>query len=100
MRMCICWAANLSFMARSKKPPTRLSTPNFPVLKTVGKEFTLNEEWYSLKDFSPDIHVLTVIDAPSMKGREYARPAYPTTWARKEEKGRVWYSALGHREDM
>ena len=63
-------------------------------------EFAFQEEWYSLKDFTPDIHVLTVIDAPSMKGPEYQRPPYPTTWARKEGNGRVWYTAMGHREDV
>jgi len=63
-------------------------------------EFAFQEEWYSLKDFTPDIHVLTVIDAPAMKGIEYQRPPYPTTWARKEGKGRVWFSAMGHREDV
>src|SRR5262249_48003851 len=44
--------------------------------------------------------VLTVIDAPAMKGEEYRRPAFPTTWARREGQGRVWYTAMGHREDV
>ena len=44
--------------------------------------------------------MLTVIDAPAMKGVEYQRPSYPTTWARKEGKGRVWFTAMGHREDV
>jgi len=74
--------------------------PKFPGFEKAGAEFTLMEEWYSLKDFVPDIHVLTVIDAPAMKGEDYRRPAYPTTWARKEGAGRVWYTAMGHREDM
>jgi type 1 glutamine amidotransferase len=74
--------------------------PKFPGFEKVGSEFNFPEEWYSLKDFTPDIHVLTVIDAPSMKGDEYNRPAYPNTWARKEGKGRVFYTAMGHREDV
>ena len=37
---------------------------------------------------------------PAMKGEEYQRPPYPTSWARKEGKGRVWYTAMGHREDV
>jgi type 1 glutamine amidotransferase len=72
----------------------------FPGFENVGPEFGFQEEWYSLKDFSPDIHVLSVIDAPSMKGDEYKRPAYPSTWARAEGAGRVWYTAMGHREDV
>lgn len=74
--------------------------PKFPGFGDVGPEFTLKDEWYSLKDFRADLHVLTVIDAPSMKGFEYERPPYPTTWARKEGRGRVWFTAMGHREDV
>ena len=74
--------------------------PKFPGFENVPATFAYNEEWYSLKDFSPDLHVLTVIDAPAMKGAEYQRPPYPTTWARNEGQGRVWYTAMGHREDI
>ena len=77
-----------------------VTDPKFPGFEKVGSEFAFQEEWYSLKDFTPGIHVLTVIDAPAMKGMEYQRPPYPTTWARKEGKGRVWYTAMGHREDV
>jgi uncharacterized protein len=73
---------------------------SFPGFEKVGNDFSLMEEWYSLKDFRDDIHVLSVMDAPAMKGLEYARPAFPTTWARTEGKGRVWYTAMGHREDV
>lgn len=72
----------------------------FPGFGDVGESFAFNEEWYSLKDFSPDIHVLTVIDAPAMAGPPYQRPAYPTTWVRQEGKGRVFYTAMGHRDDI
>ncbi len=74
--------------------------PKFPGFEKAGTDFSLLEEWYSLKDFAPDIHVLTVIDAPAMKGEDYRHPPYPTTWARREGAGRVWYTAMGHREDM
>ena len=72
----------------------------FPGFAEVGDSFSFNEEWYSLKDFNPDIHVLTVIDSPAMKGSMYERPPYPTTWAREEGKGRVFYTAMGHRDDV
>ena len=72
----------------------------FPGFEKLGDTFAFNEEWYSLKDFTPDIHVLTVIDAPKMEGAVYQRPAYPNTWARAEGKGRVFYTAMGHRDDV
>lgn len=83
-----------------QKALNRIIDPKFPGYGNLGDGFTLHEEWYSLKDFASDIHVLTVIDSPSMSGVEYARPPYPTGWARMEGKGRVWYTAMGHREDI
>jgi uncharacterized protein len=77
-----------------------VTDPKFPGFEKVGAEYGFQEEWYSLKDFNSDIHVLSVIDAPAMTGKEYERPAYPSTWARKEGAGRVWYTAMGHREDV
>ena len=74
--------------------------PKFPGFADLGTNFAFLEEWYSLKDFAPDDHVLTVIDAPGMKGSDYNRPPYPNTWARMDGKGRVWYTAMGHREDV
>ena len=78
----------------------RVVDPTFPGLESIGDSFAFIEEWYSLKDFAPDDHCLTVIDAPHMNGSMYERPTYPNTWARMEGKGRVWYTALGHREDV
>ncbi len=78
----------------------RVTDPKFPGFEKVGASYAFQEEWYSLKDFTPDIHVLSVIDAPAMKGIEYQRPPFPSTWARKEGDGRVFYTAMGHREDV
>ena len=85
----------------AQQPATqKVINPKFPGFEKVGAEFSFPEEWYSLKDFTPDIHVLTVMDSPKMTGKEYERPPFPTTWARKEGQGRVWYTAMGHREDV
>ena len=35
-----------------------------------------------------------------MLGDCYRRPDYPCTWARMQGKGRVFYTSLGHREDI
>jgi type 1 glutamine amidotransferase len=35
-----------------------------------------------------------------MQGWEYHRPNYPITWARAHGKGRVFYTSMGHREDV
>lgn len=85
----------------AQQPATiTVTNPKFPGFEKVGPTYSFPEEWYSLKDFTPDIHVLSTIDSPSMKGDEYKRPAFPITWARQEGSGRVWYTAMGHREDV
>src|SRR5262249_43229086 len=58
----------------------------FPGAKGL-KDFDLMEEWYSLKNFAPDLHVVLVQDTQGMKGFEYERPSFPATWARMHEKG-------------
>lgn len=83
-----------------QKATCKVIDKKFPGFEEAGDSFTFQEEWYSLKDFRSDIHALTVIDAPAMKGSMYDRPAYPNTWAREEGKGRVYYTALGHRDDV
>ncbi|MDB6175417.1 MAG: hypothetical protein JWL59_4728 [Chthoniobacteraceae bacterium] len=72
----------------------------FPGFDKVGAGFDMQEEWYSLKDFSDDLHVLLVQETDAMKGIEYQRPAFPATWARMHGKGRVFYTSMGHREDV
>jgi uncharacterized protein len=73
--------------------------PKFPGLEGVASPFTFNDEWYSLKDFRTDLHVILTIDTKGMSGKPYERPPYPMTWARMEGKGRVFYTAIGDRPE-
>jgi type 1 glutamine amidotransferase len=77
-----------------------VADPKFPGLETAGSSFELMEEWYSLKDFAPDLHVILIQETAGMKGEDYQRGPYPATWARKHGKGRVFYTSMGHREDV
>jgi hypothetical protein len=66
----------------------------FPGLGAVPDDFGPHEEWYSLKDFAPNLHVLLVQDTSTMDksgGNKpaYDRPNYPSTWAREYGKGRL-----------
>jgi uncharacterized protein len=74
--------------------------PKFPGVAMVPTDNRIYEEWYSLKNFSSDLHVLLVQDTTGMTGNLYARPSYPSTWAHMYGKGRVFYTNLGHRDDM
>ena len=91
----------------------RITDPKFPGLTGRGEALELQEEWYSMTDFSPDLHVLLVLDPGSMRdlsanGKDwppagwdtpYKRPPYPVAWTRMQGQGRVFFSAIGHRED-
>jgi uncharacterized protein len=72
----------------------------FPGMEKIGAGFDLVDEWYSLKHFASNLHVLLVLDTRRMRGREYRRAPYPSTWARQHGKGRVFYSSMGHRKDV
>ena len=71
----------------------------FPGLEGVTSPIEFNEEWYSLKDFAPDLHVILTVDTSKLKGPCYQRRPYPGTWARMHSKGRVFYTALGDRPE-
>lgn len=84
----------------------RVASPSFPGARGLGESFTLMEEWFSLVTFARDLHVVLVQDCAGMNldkpadRRCYDRPPFPATWARQHGRGRVFYTSLGHREDV
>ncbi len=78
----------------------RAASPKFPGVKQFGKVQKLKEEWYALKNFARDLHVVLIEDNEGMKGDCYQRPPFPMTWARMHKKGRVFYTSFGHRDDI
>jgi len=78
----------------------RTVSPEFPGVRDFGRIQKLREEWYTLKNFADDLHVILVEDNEGMKGDCYQRPPFPCTWARKHGKGRVFYTSFGHRDDI
>jgi uncharacterized protein len=75
---------------------------HFPGTDRIGcaEGIAFMDEWYAQKNFAKDLHVILVQETKLMKGDCYRRPNYPNTWARRHGKGRVFYTALGHREDI
>lgn len=90
------------FIIHGAQQPARqiVIDPKFPGMSAVPDDFGPTEEWYSLKDFSPDLHVLLLQDTSKMKGTMYQRANYPSTWARLDGQGRVFYTSMGHRDDV
>jgi type 1 glutamine amidotransferase len=74
--------------------------PKFPGFEKLKNGLELFEEWYSIKNYAKDLHVILVQETKGMVGNLYERRNYPATWARMYGKGRVFVTALGHREDI
>jgi type 1 glutamine amidotransferase len=72
----------------------------FPGCEGLKGSFDLLDEWYTFKDFAPDLHVVLALQTRGMKGIDYQRAPFPYTWARRHGQGRVFYTGLGHREDV
>jgi type 1 glutamine amidotransferase len=94
------------FIIHGQDKDPRLQTANlmvndakFPGLEGVTSPVSFTEEWYSLKDFVPDMHVILTLDTHTMNGACYQRAPYPVTWARMHGKGRVFYTAMGDRPE-
>ena len=53
-----------------------------------------------MNHFAKDLHVILVQETAGMHDAAYQRPPFPATWARMQGKGRVFYTSMGHREDV
>jgi uncharacterized protein len=72
--------------------------PKHPATRHLGATFTVFDEIYLQKNFHRDqVHVLLALDAhPNDKTPGF----YPISWCKEFGNGRVFYTSLGHREDM
>jgi len=82
--------------AQQTAPMVITQPADLPWLKDKGEEFDLWDEWYALKNFNKDIHVILVQETAGMKGPSYNRPSFPATWAHNYGKGRAAYTSIGH----
>jgi hypothetical protein len=91
-----------AFIHHGAPQTATVSVPDaaFPGCGALGREWTCHEEWYSTKEFAADLHAILVMQTAGMEGIDYQRPPYPLAWARPHGRGRVWYTAMGHGEDM
>lgn len=78
-----------------------IADPKFPGVDAFGSgSFELKDEWYGQKYLADDLHVILTQVTEGMKGKDYQRDNYPETWARMHGRGRVFYTSMGHREDV
>lgn len=72
--------------------------PKSPITAGWGNSITMNEELYLFKNYDPkQVHLLL-----AMQGQPYTKEPgiYPVSWIKMYGDGRVFYTSLGHRDDV
>lgn len=75
----------------------------FPGMTRLPVEFRMIDEWYlhNQVNAAGTMRVLAVLETGEMEQEMYNRfESIPVMWASEYGKGRVFYTALGHREDV
>jgi hypothetical protein len=72
--------------------------PKHPGCKHLGASWSVFDEIYILKNFHRNqVHGLLTLDKHPNSGKP---GDYPIAWSKQVGKGRVFYTSLGHREDV
>ena len=88
------------FNGHGKQQPSKIrAVKQFAPVKDVN-DYEMHEEWYRFKNLAPDMHVILVQETATMDKDHTQLKPYPMTWARTQGKGRVFYTSMGHREDV
>ncbi len=80
--------------------------PAHAACKPLPAKWTVFDEIYQLKDFNKaNVHSLVRLDSLMLNASDIAKKQgtpgdYPIAWSKAHGKGRVFYTSLGHREDM
>ncbi|MBI4556362.1 MAG: ThuA domain-containing protein [Candidatus Hydrogenedentes bacterium] len=74
-----------------------------PTVASIPKEWSINDEWYTFRNLNKDqMHVVALLDPGEERSKQemYNVPNYPVIWCSERGKGRVFFNAMGHREDV
>lgn len=89
----------------TQKVTIKVEDQKHPSTKHLGASFEMDDEIYQFKDWSRDnVHVLLKLDTTSVdmtkKGVKRTDNDFANAWTRTQGKGRVFYTALGHRPEV
>ena len=85
------------------KGTVRIVDSDHPAATPALDGLYIREEWYLFKNMNKeDIHVLALLDPgdEGEKQEEYDIASYPIIWCREYGEGRIYFNAMGHREDV
>lgn len=80
-----------------------VTDPDHPTMAHVKDGWQINDEWYLFTRFQDQsMHILALLDPGEQRTiqEKYNIPNYPVIWCSAPGKGRVFYNAMGHREDV
>ena len=90
--------------AGDREVTLKVEDRDHPATRMLGAEWKLVDEIYHHENFSRDnMHVLISVDTEKTDlgpQRMEADGDYPVAWTRTEGNGRVFYTALGHRNEV
>ena len=82
----------------------KVVSPEHPCTQNMPATWTMNDEWYAFRNLDTEgMHVLALLQPGEQRAEQpdkYNIPDYPIAWVRKQGEGRVYYNAMGHREDV
>ena len=74
--------------------------PQHPANASLGKTWTLTqEEMYQFKNYDP-AKVHDLLDLDKKPERPFTPGHFPVSWCKSYGNGKVFYTSLGHREDI
>ena len=76
--------------------------PSHPAALPIPHEWVIKDEIYQFKNYSRNrFHIILSMNPASVKGKgKRVDNDYPIAWCRAFGKGKVFYTSLGHREDV
>jgi type 1 glutamine amidotransferase len=88
-----------------EKVRIKVEDAKHPATAHLGSSFEIADEIYQFRDWDrKKLHVLLSLDAGSVdltkQGVKRADHDFANAWTREHGKGRVFYTALGHREEV
>jgi type 1 glutamine amidotransferase len=99
------------FMAHPMDPQFQnarvvVSDPSHPITRALPREWVMNDEWYSFRTNprAAGAHVILSLDETTYKpvgpmGVDLRMGDHPIAWTNCLGKGRMFYSAIGHRPE-
>lgn len=81
----------------------KVVSPGHPLAANITDGWKIADEWYTFCNYNVEnLHVLALLEPGEERKTQkmYDREAYPIIWCREIGKGRTYYNAMGHREDV